>query len=135
MTIGELAARAALAPSAVRFYEKAGVLKAPPRLNGRRIYDERAAHQLTIICFAKATGFSLPEIRVLLHGFPPKTTASARWKKMARTKITELDVVLARARAMKSILESMTSCRCSTLEQCAAGLARSQKNWRANTGV
>jgi len=135
MTIGELAGRASLAPSAVRFYEKAGVLKAPPRLNGRRSYDESAAHQLTIICFAKATGFSLPEIRVLLHGFPPKTTASARWKKMARTKIAELDVTLARAQAMKSILESMTSCRCRTLEQCASGLARSQRNWRSNTSI
>lgn len=135
MTIGELAGRAALAPSAVRFYEKAGVLKAPARLNGRRIYDESAAHQLTIICFAKATGFSLPEIRVLLHGFPPKTTASARWKKMARTKIAELEGTLARAQAMKSILESMTSCRCRTLEQCASGLARSQRNWRSKTSI
>lgn len=135
MTIGELAGRASLAPSAVRFYEKAGVLKAPPRFNGRRIYDESAAHQLTIICFAKATGFSLPEIRVFLHGFPPKTTASARWKKMARTKIAELDVTLGRAQAMKSILESMASCRCRTLEQCASGLARSQKTWHTKTAI
>lgn len=131
MTIGELAARAGLAPSAIRYYEKAGLLQAPPRANGRRIYREDAAHQLMIICFAKATGFTLTEIKLLLHGFPPKTTASARWKKMAHGKIVELETILTKAQAMKGVLESMMSCRCLTLEQCAQGLARSEKKWRA----
>ena len=131
MTIGELAARAGLAPSAIRYYEKAGVLEVPPRVNGRRVYREVALHQLVIICFAKATGFTLTEIKLLLHGFPPKTTASARWKKMARGKLTELETILTKAQAMKRVLESMTSCRCRTLEQCAQGLARSVKKWGA----
>ena len=131
MTIGELAASAGLAPSAIRFYEKTGLLKAPPRANGRRVYREDSVHQLVIICFAKATGFSLIEIRLLLHGFPPKTTASARWKKMARGKLVELEAMLTKAQAMKRVLESMMSCRCRTLQQCAQGLARSEKKWRS----
>ena len=130
MTIGELARRAGLTPSAIRYYEKAGLLQAPPRANGRRIYREDAAHQLVIVCFAKATGFTLAEIKLLLHGFPPKTTASARWKKMARGKLAELESILTKAQAMKRVLESMMSCRCRTLEQCAQGLARSEKKWR-----
>jgi MerR family transcriptional regulator, redox-sensitive transcriptional activator SoxR len=131
MTIGELAARAGLAPSAIRFYEKAGLLPAPPRTNGRRVYGEEAVHQVVIICFAKATGFTLSEIKLLLHGFPPKTTASARWKKMARGKLAELETILTKAQAMKGVLESMMSCRCRTLGQCAQGLARSEKKWRS----
>src|ERR1700730_1124683 len=131
MTVGELAARAGLAPSAIRYYERAGLLPAPPRTNGRRIYSEDAIHELVIICFAKATGFTLTEIKLLLHGFPPKTTASARWKKMARGKLVELETILTKAQAMKRVLESMMSCRCRTLEQCARGLARSEKKWRA----
>jgi len=131
MTIGELAAGAGLAPSAIRYYEKAGVIQAPPRANGRRVYREDAVHQLVIICFAKATGFSLTEIKLLLHGFPPKTTASARWKKMARGKLVELEAILTKARAMKRVLESMMSCRCRTLQQCAQGLARSENKWRS----
>ncbi len=131
MTIGELAARAGLAPSAIRYYEKAALLQAPPRANGRRVYREDAVHQLVIICFAKATGFSLTEIKLLLHGFPPKTTASARWKKLARGKLVELEAILTKAKAMKSVLESMMSCRCRTLQQCAQGLARSEKKWRS----
>jgi len=135
MTIGELASRAGLAPSAIRFYEKAGLLKAPPRMHGRRVYAPDAWHQLVMLCFAKSTGFTLPEIKLLLHGFPPKTTASTRWKKMARAKITELDATLARARAMKAVLESMMSCRCRTLEQCAAALDRNQQKWRSETAL
>jgi MerR family transcriptional regulator, redox-sensitive transcriptional activator SoxR len=130
MTIGELAGRAGLKPSAIRYYEKAGLLEAPSRMNGRRVYSEGAAHRLVIICFAKATGFTLTEIKSLLHGFPPKTTASARWKKMAHGKIAELEIALTKAQAMKKVLESMMSCRCRTLEQCAQGLARSEKKWR-----
>lgn len=125
MTIGEVAARAGIATSAIRFYEKAGLLKSPLRVNGRRIYSESAAHQLVVIRFAKANGFTLPEIRMLLRGFPESTPASVRWKKMARGKITELEASIAKAKAMKEMLESLAAhCHCRTLEQCARGLAR-----------
>jgi MerR family transcriptional regulator, redox-sensitive transcriptional activator SoxR len=128
--IGEVAARAALAPSAIRYYEKAGLLKQPLRSNGRRVYSSEILHQLVIIEFAKETGFTLSEIKLLLHGFPEKTPASARWKKMAREKIGQLKSALARTTAMRDMLESMTSCRCRKLEQCAEGLAKHASRWR-----
>ena len=125
MTIGEVAKGAGIATSAIRFYEKAGLLKPPLRVNGRRIYSEGAAHQLVIIRFAKANGFTLPEIRLLFRGFPESTPASVRWKKMARGKIAELEASIVKAKAMKEILESLAAhCHCRTLEQCARGLAR-----------
>jgi len=125
MTIGEVAARAGIAPSAIRFYEKGGLLKPPVRLNGRRIYSEGAVHQLVVILFAKANGFTLPEIRLLSRGFPDSTPASVRWKKMARGKIAELEASIVKAKAMKGMLESLAAhCRCRSFEQCARGLAR-----------
>jgi hypothetical protein len=66
---------------------------------------------------------------LLLHGFPENTPASARWKKMAREKIHELDVALAKTKAMRDMLEAMTSCRCRKLEQCAQGLERNRQRW------
>jgi MerR family redox-sensitive transcriptional activator SoxR len=128
--IGEVAAKAALAPSAIRYYEKAGLLKRPLRTNGRRIYSTEILHQFVIIEFAKETGFTLSEVKLLLHGFPEKTPASSRWKKMAREKIRQLEIALARTTAMRDMLESMTSCRCRKLEQCAAGLAKHESRWR-----
>jgi MerR family transcriptional regulator, redox-sensitive transcriptional activator SoxR len=134
MTIGEVATRAGIATSAIRFYEKAGLLKPPMRVNGRRIYSEGAAHQLVLIRFAKANGFTLPEIRLLLRGFPESTPASVRWKKMARGKIAELEASITKAKAMKEMLESLAAhCRCRTLEQCAQGIAKSLDGCRPSS--
>ena len=130
MTIGEVAEKAALATSAIRYYERTGLLKLPLRKNGRRVYSDGILHQLVIIEFAKETGFTLSETKLLLHGFPENTPASARWKKMASNKIRELDVALAKTRAMRNMLEAMTSCRCRKLDQCAEGLERNRQRWR-----
>jgi MerR family redox-sensitive transcriptional activator SoxR len=126
MTIGEVATQAGLAASAIRYYERAGLLKPAARTNGRRIYSTDVLHPLLIIRFAKETGFTLPEIRLLLHGFPQNTPASARWKKMARGKIVELEDALAKTQAMKKMLETIMHCQCRTLEQCAQGFAKSR---------
>jgi MerR family redox-sensitive transcriptional activator SoxR len=130
VTIGEVAAKATIATSAIRYYERTGLLTQPLRKNGRRVYSEGVLHQLVIIEFAKETGFTLSETKLLLHGFPENTPASARWKKMAREKIHELDVALAKTKAMRDMLEAMTSCRCRRLEQCAEGLERNRQRWR-----
>lgn len=130
MTIGEIAARAGLAASAIRYYEKAGLLPAAARTHGRRVYSAEALNQLMIIGFAKNTGFTLTEIRLLLRGFPESTPASARWKKLAKGKIAEMEATISKAEAMKKMLESIMHCRCRKLEQCASGFARHPELWR-----
>lgn len=122
MTIGELAALSNLKPSAIRFYEKSGLLPAPTRRNGRRVYSSEAADRLTLIGFAKETGFTLPEIKLLLHGFPSTTTAGDRWRKLATSKISQLEANIAKARAMEQMLRQVMKCRCTTIDQCARGL-------------
>lgn len=123
MTIGVVAARSGISASAIRYYEKKGLLGVPVRTSGRRVYDSEVLHHLVILRFAKETGFTLPEIRLLLRGFPAQTPASVRWKKMTVGKIKELERILAQVRAMKEMLEAVMSCRCQDLAQCARGLA------------
>jgi MerR family redox-sensitive transcriptional activator SoxR len=123
MTIGEVAAHAGLRASAVRYYEQMGLLLPPARVAGRRTYGPDVTHQLVVIRFAKANGFTLPEIRMLLRGFPANMPASTRWRKLASRKIVELQAAIARATAMKTMLERLMGCRCKTLERCAKGLA------------
>jgi MerR family redox-sensitive transcriptional activator SoxR len=137
MTIGELAARAGLATSAIRYYEKAGLLPAAARTNGRRVYPAEALNQLMVIGFAKNTGFTLAEIKLLLRGFPENTPASARWQKLARGKIAEMQAAIAKAEAMKELLQSIMGCRCRKLDQCAQGFARRPELWRpaSNAGA
>jgi DNA-binding transcriptional MerR regulator len=78
VTIGEVAAKATIATSAIRYYERSGLLKQPLRKNVRRVYSDDVLHELVIIEFAKETGFTLSETKLLLHGFPENTAASAR---------------------------------------------------------
>ena len=123
MTIGEVAARSGVPASAIRYYEKKGLLGVPVRTSGRRVYDSGVLNHLVIIRFAKETGFTLPEIRVLLRGFPAQTPPSVRWKKMAVGKIKELERTLAKVQAMNEMLEAVMSCRCQDLAHCARSVA------------
>jgi MerR family redox-sensitive transcriptional activator SoxR len=133
MTIGELAASSGLKPSAIRFYEKTGLLPIAARKNGRRVYAAEAADRLFLIAFAKDTGFSLPEIKLLLHGFPQSITAGDRWRKLATSKIQQLEASITKARAMEEMLRSIMKCRCTTIDQCARGLATCMQKRRTSS--
>lgn len=130
MTIGEVAARAVLQPSAIRFYEKAGLLTQPARNGGRRVYQTEVLHQLSIICFAKELGFSLEEISILLKEFPENAKASPRWNQLATTKIQEMNSIVTKATAVRNMLESVLRCHCTKLEDCAERLNNSGKRAR-----
>ncbi|HVT39850.1 MAG TPA: MerR family transcriptional regulator [Gemmatimonadaceae bacterium] len=121
MTIGELAHRAGVSASAVRYYEHAGLLPAPPRTNGRRVYAEQALSRLAVILHARSIGFSISETRSLVSLFPP-ASPSARWKTLAAAKLAEMDEVIAHAQAMKTMLQLISRCPCESWEQCGDAL-------------
>jgi MerR family transcriptional regulator, redox-sensitive transcriptional activator SoxR len=114
MSIGDVARQAGLRASAIRYYERMGLLPAPARASGRRRYDERVLFQLQMIAFARRSGFTLREIRQLFAGRP----YSARLRKLAGEKMTELDAVISRAHDMQRLLQHALRCSCITLEEC-----------------
>lgn len=68
MTIGQLATAAGLKPTALRYYEREGILRPSSRsTSGYRLYDAGAVEQLEFIRAAQAVGFSLQDIRTLLR--------------------------------------------------------------------
>jgi MerR family redox-sensitive transcriptional activator SoxR len=75
LTIGEIAARAGLNTSHIRYYERVGVLPTADRESGRRRYHEDVLHRLAIIDVAQRAGFTLDEIRDLTG--PTNTGAHA----------------------------------------------------------
>jgi MerR family redox-sensitive transcriptional activator SoxR len=134
MTIGALARLADITPSAIRYYERLGLLPPPPRRSGRRDYDPDAVAQLAVVQFALSAGFTLRQTRQLVRGFSRETTASSRWRELAATKTRELDDLIPRAAAMKALLERIgTNCRCETLIECGRGLARNRSRWTAES--
>ncbi len=66
-TIGTLARRMGVQPSAVRFYERQGLIASERLANGYRVYSQDAANALSFICRAKALGFSLDQIGEILE--------------------------------------------------------------------
>ncbi len=120
LTIGEVAKRAGIRASAIRYYESVEVLPVPQRVNGRRRYDSRVLDRLAVIQIAQQAGFTVAEMRTLFNGFTPETPASARWEALAQQKLVEVDALIRRAQAMKRVLEEeLLRCRCLTLDECA----------------
>src|SRR5215469_12714951 len=74
--IGELAKRAGVNASAIRYYEKLGLLPAPDRSGGQRRYPASSADRLLLIRFSSEMGFTLSEIRLFLSGFRDNASPS-----------------------------------------------------------
>ncbi len=128
-TIGEVAQRAGIRPSAIRYYESVGILPAPHRINGRRRYNSSVLQRLLVIQTAQQAGFTVSEIGTLFNGFPADTPASARWQVLARQKLTEVDRLIRHAQSMKRLLEEgLLHCRCLTLDECALYMRDEQKD-------
>ena len=120
LTIGDVAQRAGIRASAIRYYESVEVLPPPRRISGQRRYDTSVIERLAVIQMAQQAGFTVAEIRTLFNGFTAETPASARWEALARQKLVEVDEMIRRAQAMKRVLEEqLLRCRCLTLEECA----------------
>lgn len=118
LTIGEVARRAGVRASALRYYERLGVLEAPRRAAGRRAYGIEIFDTVRIVRLAQAAGFSLAEIRRLLHGFAPSTPASRRWRPLAERKLRDVRAQIERAQRTQRLLEALLSCECGQLADC-----------------
>jgi MerR family redox-sensitive transcriptional activator SoxR len=125
MRIGEIARDAGLRPSAIRYYERLGLLPLPERRGGRRQYTGEVLLRLEVIRFAREAGFTLREIRRLVSQRPYST----RMRELAGAKLSQLDGVIERARTMQALLKSALRCNCLEPEECGRLLrqARSRR--------
>jgi DNA-binding transcriptional MerR regulator len=107
LSISELRARTGLAASALRFYERKGLLRATGRVAGKRFYDEGAVERVAFIDLLKLAGFTLAEIAALVR---PTGGTAPGWRAMAVAKLRQLDDrvrEIERARtALRTLLEA-----------------------------
>jgi DNA-binding transcriptional MerR regulator len=125
MQIGELARNAGLQASAIRYYEKLGIVAAPDRKGNQRRYSSDALNRLLLIRFASDMGFTLAEIKVFLSGLRSDVPVGPRWRKLAHRKIQQVDASIKRSRQLKSLLEHLLQCRCPSLPVCVQRLSLS----------
>ena len=125
MKIGELARHAGLNASAIRYYEKMGLLAAPRRIAGQRRYPSDALHRVLLIRFAAGMGFTLGEIKLFLHGLRDNAPVGPRWKRLATRKIAEVENNIRRSLRLKALLVHLLHCRCVSLQVCVQRLSLS----------
>ena len=118
LTIGQVAVQAGVESSTLRYYESIGLLENPSRVGGQRRYEPDILKRLAMIQVAKEAGFTLPEINTLLSGLSETESPSDRWKRMAQDKIPEVDALIQRAQAMKTLLEAGLDCDCLRIDDC-----------------
>jgi MerR family redox-sensitive transcriptional activator SoxR len=119
LTIGKLADRFGLNTSAIRYYERVGVLPEPARESGQRRYGPDAVRRLEVVEVAKRAGFTLDETRVLLRSAEAGTPAFEALRDLAARKLPEVEALITRAQEMRAWLLTATDCSCTSLDVCA----------------
>ena len=119
LTIGEVAQRAGVATSSIRYYERIGLLPEPDREGGQRRYDADVLGKLGFIGVAQSAGFKLREIKELIKGVDGADGLGEQMRSLSSQKLDEVEALLERTKAMKGWLEVAKECGCATPAECA----------------
>lgn len=119
LTVGEMAERSGFAPSALRFYEKAGLIRAHRTSGGQRRYERSVLRRLAFIRAARHVGLTLDEVRDALQTLPAsRTPTRADWTKISRSWRERLDDEIDALVALRDGLDSCIGCGCLSLQTC-----------------
>jgi MerR family transcriptional regulator, redox-sensitive transcriptional activator SoxR len=118
LSISEVARRAGLATSALRYYERQGLISAVRTSGGQRRYQRNMLRRLAFIRAAQSVGLSLQEIRTALDTLPAqRTPTTADWARLSRSWRTRLDEQIAGLTALRDGLTSCIGCGCLSLRR------------------
>jgi MerR family redox-sensitive transcriptional activator SoxR len=120
LTVSEVSARSGFAASALRFYEKEGLIEAGRTSGGQRRYTRSVLRRLAFIRAASNVGLTLDEIRAELDQLPKgRTPTKADWARISAHWRRRLDEQVAALEALRDRLDSCIGCGCLSLKQCA----------------
>jgi MerR family redox-sensitive transcriptional activator SoxR len=126
LTISEVAKRAGIRASAIRYYESIQLLPPPPRSSGRRRYNPDVLRRISFIQVAQAAGLTIAEIQTLINELDSDMPLSERWQALAYQKLAEVDAFMRKIQGMKMILMNGPNCRCTNLEECIDCIIRAE---------
>jgi MerR family redox-sensitive transcriptional activator SoxR len=126
LTIGEVAERAGVATSLIRYYERIGLLPEPDRLHGHRRYGTDVLGKLGFIGVAQSAGFKLAEIKQLIDGVDSADGMGKQMRLLSTRKLDEVEALLERTKAMKGWLEVARECGCTSPSECGLFPARAE---------
>lgn len=119
-TIGEVAQRAGVATSALRFYETEGLIASVRNAGNQRRYDGDVWRRIAFVRSAQRVGLTLDEIRAALAMLPgERTPTKADWARLSRTWRPRLDEKIVELERLRDQLTSCIGCGCLSLRSCA----------------
>lgn len=120
LTVGQLADRAGVATSTLRFYESRGLIRSSRTAGNQRRYDHAVLRRVAFIRTAQRVGLSLEEIAESLATLPSeRTPTKADWTRLSRAWRPRLDEQVERIERLRDQLDSCIGCGCLSLRNCA----------------
>ena len=120
LTVGQLAERAGVATSAIRFYESRGLIRSRRTTGNQRRYEQSELRRVAFIRTAQRVGLSLDEIGEALGTLPDdRVPTKADWTRLSRTWRPRLDEQIQRIERLRDQLDSCIGCGCLSLRNCA----------------
>lgn len=120
LSIGEVSARSGVAPSALRFYETAGLIHSRRTSGNQRRYDRVTLRRLAFIQAGRTAGIPLEQIRAALDTLPAGRSPTKRdWQRLSSSWRRDLDRRIATLEALRGRLTTCIGCGCLSLKTCA----------------
>ncbi len=120
LTIGELATRAGVATSALRFYETKDLIRSERTDGNQRRYPRATLRRVALIRAGQEVGLSLAELADALDALPHnKTPTKTDWERLSRSWRARLDAQINELLALRDELTDCIGCGCLSLTSCA----------------
>ncbi len=119
MSVGEVAERSGFAASAIRFYEREGLIGAERTAGNQRRFHREVLRRLAFISAARHLGLSLDEVKTALELLPEeRTPTKADWQRISRSWRRRLDEEIAALEKLRDGLDGCIGCGCLSLMRC-----------------
>ena len=119
LTIGDFAARSGVASSALRYYEREGLIRSSRTGGNQRRYERAELRRVAFIKIAQQVGVSLDEIRDALASLPEnRTPTKADWSRLSAHWRRKLEERIALMERLRDQLTGCIGCGCLSLQRC-----------------
>jgi MerR family transcriptional regulator, redox-sensitive transcriptional activator SoxR len=119
LTIGELSARSGVSASALRFYERQGLIESRRTEGNQRRYPGVTLRRVALIQAGKSAGIPLQRIRAALRTLPAGRQPTKRdWERLSRSWREQLDARITTLEAIRGRLTTCIGCGCLSLKTC-----------------
>lgn len=113
-----------LRPSAIRYYESAGLMPKPMRVSRQRRYTAEGIGRIRLVQLAREAGLTISETRSFVGESGSTAPPAIRWQTLAERKLAQIEQQMADLQRMKCLLASSFRCQCSSIEACARIMAK-----------